>query len=782
MADAGRRENYGESIALGSLLAGCVIGKQYRVPDTLVAPIELTSLGKKVAREVSEQNKRLKPNEIRLAVFMHVGCPEGMLFEPTTDLSAMRAAISSEMRASRILFAYIFGRDLHDLAAMKFPEKTHLSNAETLSLLKQLPQGVFQEGWTVTGPLGAIESESYRSIVSRTSVPGYLCSDETCSAVHSIQLETASSAIQKTRGVVDTYIAKNHGGKDDEHTRVIHEHVVSHYDPMFRRPSEGMFDTLADAFSEAEMRAIAEVAVREALKGSGAKSKLSRRFGAVINSPTDYVGSLDPPTLLQVLMTFGNKEIIEAVDSSVKRGSIELAEYEIRTATISRRGDADWAAQVGPLGVRSIAADAVAKRLYALLRTLYYDSQIMEAEDLAYALGVPLEAGQGDLLGEAVRRFTPKRLLEELVLLNRRAASAAADFLDITQVGPEDKEELLQTMLWKLGAPSQVLFTELERMQKSESKLREANERADSQEAIRGHISNLFTAIEDALQRALTYSVWALTTDHFLGSDSYQYDPVPSLASLNYLNEHAPTDNPAIRLQDDGKNTLAPLAAGFGRLAKALRSIEDPIARPADQIPLLCKFEDRPFVTQFELPFANLERSSQDLLVDSLAFVAAQFSDATVVKVRNAIMHGNNEFPSTLEMSLALEKIERARITLAEVGLFPQVFSLATDAMDVFGRREVRYVRGDDSVSLYAPIWPVAAMPFKHTSLVVMNGATMGPAGPLRFAVKARPGSDSYWSGWPKRWRVERAYSPLESAAPNETGPEAVNGLPADVG
>ena len=194
-------------------------------------PLCFSDLGKEISREILTSNRRVKPNEVKLAVFFHVGCPDGLLIEPNTEVAALRHGISTEMRSQRILFPYIYGRDLHDLAATQYPEKTHLSNSESIALLRQLPQGVFQEGKTVVGPLGAIVSDCYRSILSRLAVPGYLCSDETCSGVHSIQLQTALSAIQRSRRIVSEYVDQHHGGTDDEHARIIQEATSLHYDP-----------------------------------------------------------------------------------------------------------------------------------------------------------------------------------------------------------------------------------------------------------------------------------------------------------------------------------------------------------------------------------------------------------------------------------------------------------------------------------------------------------------------------------------------------------------------
>src|SRR5205807_1222460 len=100
-------------------------------------------------------------------------------------------------------FPYIFGRELHDLAAERYPERWSLDNRETVRLLRDLPIGVFQLGRIVTGPYGCTAAPHPRQLVARRIVPGYLCSDATCSDVHSLELSTSTTAtIVKTRSVV----------------------------------------------------------------------------------------------------------------------------------------------------------------------------------------------------------------------------------------------------------------------------------------------------------------------------------------------------------------------------------------------------------------------------------------------------------------------------------------------------------------------------------------------------------------------------------------------------
>src|SRR5260370_25459181 len=136
---------------------------------------------------MTKNRKRLRPNDAKMAVFLQYGCAVGFLFDPATDLDRLRRQISSELLHGRILFPYIFGRELHDAAARLYPARTALDNRQTIKLLTELPIGVFQDGRTVVGPYGCTYSDTPRQADARTNAPGYLCSDAACAQLHSFR-------------------------------------------------------------------------------------------------------------------------------------------------------------------------------------------------------------------------------------------------------------------------------------------------------------------------------------------------------------------------------------------------------------------------------------------------------------------------------------------------------------------------------------------------------------------------------------------------------------------
>jgi len=775
-----------ELLNISSLMRGCVIDKTYTVPDTLVAPLHLTVLGREVFDAVHADRPRLKPNDIKFALLLVFGCPAGLFVEPTSDLDAMRRGLSVELKKQKILFPYIFGRDLHDAAAEAYPEKYELGLEETIKLLKGLPPGVFQEGYTTTGPFGCVEADVPRYLYSDVNVPGYYCSDATCSDIHGLALKTADgptkiASVNKTARYVGDYLRRQYGSVEDGHARLVRDASQIEMNAFTIDSPEAIIEVIADSLDDGELRAVAEDALRAGLKQHGAKS-LSVRLSSVINNPGQFVQGLSRPHILQLLLMFSTEIIVAAVDNSVRAGTIEICEHEVRTRKLSRFGNSSISAEIGTRGIRlSGGGSFVASRLLELLHHLYYASQTLTSRDLAYLIGGSQQDGQDGaegtlLLDNAVRQLSPEDILRKLVLGSWQANDSARSFLGIPPVQPEDREELLQTFLWKLGASSTILFRDFARVELHEGELRAGIEIEATHAVIRGHISNLFASIEGGLRTSLEFSTWVMTNDHFMDEDSFVYDSTPVPSRLRFIEEFAPTSDDKLKLDLGGKNSLFALGAGFARLAGALQSLRpDEFCRPADQIPLICRESDHPFAFPHIIPFLDLSEKARVLAIETLHSISRIVQDENVLKVRNASLHGAHDFPTRAEMIFALEKIESLRKTLSSSGLYPSVFRLTGSTRDVLGRSKFQYEGTDAEVVLYSPSWAVSPkIPTGARQLVVVPLCDTVSSGPLRFRLKSRPGKDPYWEGWPKRWEVTEHYSVSTHAAAPEVKERSV--------
>ena len=219
---------------------------------------------------------------------------------------------------------------------------------------------------------------------------------------------------------------------------------------------------------------------------------------------------------------------------------------------------------------------------------------------------------------------------------------------------------------------------------------------------IRAAASTLFTATEDALNRALTFSIWALTIDHYLSRDGFVYDPLIDRSIVSFIETHAPTSDPDFRLKTEQGNTLMPLGAGFARLAKSLRSLDEAAhVRPVKDIPVQSIAWSRPFAYPFTMMFFNLARQARSDVLTALQAIGRHAQNEDVIDSRNWTAHGDRPFPGTVRVRNALDHISNLRDYLHTTGLYPRLYELVNLSRDGLGREQLVYVSEEESLTIF---------------------------------------------------------------------------------
>ena len=776
VSDPENRTKFTELIAIVSLLNYCIIDRNYRLSDNWIRPLQFTSLGQQTIDACMVHYKRLKPNDVRMAVFLTTGCTEGLFIDISTDIDSLRQQISTEIRQKRIRFPYIFGRELHDVAAELFPAQTKLDNSQTIKLLDKLPIGVFQLGRTVVGPYGCTYSDMPRSAGPRFSVPGYRCSDESCAGIHKINISTADSAISRARGNVSKYIERNYSKAADAHAPLVRRAFKLELLPISDFVKLNLIDVLSDSLSEDEFRSVVDHLLRKTFKREGRKTDISKRLGAVITNPSDFVAGLGRPELLQIVLLHSDSDLIAAIDETVYQGRLQLHDSEVRVSRV-RRWDTELdysRAEIGSLGVRFTAPPSVkmiTSRMQRLLHTLYYQSEFLDAGDLAYAIEAPNDLSPGELLNLAVRDHSMDELFRDLILPNRRAVEIAAKELHMFDYEHISREQVFERLYWKIGGPSNNGFPDLRRIDEYLRQVQAAISENREPDIVRAAASPLFAAVEDALNRALIFAIWAFSTDHHLAIDGFEYDAELDRSIVEFIEINAPSSEPELRLKPE-KNTIVPLGAGFPRLAKVLRkSDEASHLRPEREIPAECIATSRPFAFPFTRMFFNLAPSAQSEVLTALQAIGRHAQNTDVIEVRNWTSHGDRSFPGVEQIQAALEHVAKLRRYLQVSGLYPRIYELISLSRDGVGREELVYESDGEQLSFFRPLWAIAPkLPMGQARLIIVPIAKIDSSGPLRFRVKSMPGTDPYWDGWPKRWPKYSNYSETQQILTDSDG------------
>jgi len=216
---------------------------------------------------------------------------------------------------------------------------------------------------------------------------------------------------------------------------------------------------------------------------------------------------------------------------------------------------------------------------------------------------------------------------------------------------------------------------------------------------------------------------------------------------LDFIERNTSTQD-SFRLQTGGRNSFAPLAAGFSRLAHALQSAGGAVDAEGEDVE---GADVRPRVFPGGPAFASVTESSQVRLLGTLREMSELLGDSLVARVRNATIHDDNPFPRATEFREAIDRIA-AWIGLAQAsGLYPTTSTLVSRQHDGMWREELRYANSTTEQRLFVPQWHDSGrMPSDGDQLVFVSCASLGPVGPLRFKVRSKS-NDDMWRDYPRR-------------------------------
>jgi len=261
---------------------------------------------------------------------------------------------------------------------------------------------------------------------------------------------------------------------------------------------------------------------------------------------------------------------------------------------------------------------------------------------------------------------------------------------------PEEEERLVEKILWKLGfdiglyPPHQRLFWDrLDKLLEAARTYTTYNQH--DRESIRSAGVNLFVSVEEILDYSLSFTTWALLSDHY-GVTKFKcnFDEARRFMASR-LNGLRLGSNEPLEFDAGGKNTLYPLVQGFAVLAQLCSEIIEgqngELARPENELP---GYYDK---TEIELfPFLHkalvldLRKGDCDLILRLLREITARLEKSQVCNIRNRIEHRRPDFPNQ-------EEIERACVGVADTvnkmeaaGVCPLIYLYTGRTVDQYGR------------------------------------------------------------------------------------------------
>ncbi|QZT56350.1 hypothetical protein [Mycolicibacterium austroafricanum] len=771
--DPSWRQSYADFCDLMELLGDCTIADGYVVSDDLNNALRLSDQGKTIQDRLVRQHD-VNAKDARLMCALTIGHDDIFVDIEGMDVERVAAAIDQGITRKQIRFPFIYGRNLYDAYAELFEEEQEfLDNAETLQLLDRLPIGVFQYGRFTVGPYGLRISDESRRIPASRRVPAYHCSKPSCDAIHPVSLQTGFNAPinkerDKLRAVLESlsekssewwaFAAELHGGSRN----IYGDQNVTVLMPL-----------LGDSLSDLELR----VLVAELLDGTQGRLREAVSSFLTVGNAQELVAQMNREHLLQISLLVDEDCLATTLDRLVRSGDIFVPKGDVRRPVMNRAarsGAFQLRAELGHFGVRCISDNPGLPLLRErrLLNKLYMRDSEADLQELEWQLrGIDLE-DLDEKLEHFFQRKSPSEALRRLVLARQSNMITACHEVRIDLDREMTDEEIIDTLLWKLGFevdtgedPHASFWRNHEKMSAlTQSAAIGSSERMVNSEPFREAAGRYFPDLEGLLSDSLAFTSWALLADHSSKSARFSYDSEQDrqegLALLQSARfSAAGGDRESVDYTSDNV-ALRSLMLGFGTLAshlEACRASPELYERPRSEIPDYDgKTDLKRFLLRSKLPFLNLSHPSQERILEGLKSISQTLESAEVNIVRNDYLHFRRTPLNIAKVEKAVEAIHSAVTKIENLGFCRLLFEPTSIIEDRWGqtRHEFAGPRSFEHCFTRPTTLDWMGLPSLTEPQYLLRAASFeDPNEVLRFTRRFKSEFSEMWLGYPSRRR-----------------------------
>ncbi len=613
------------------------------------------------------------------------------------------------------------------------------------------------------------------------SAPLWHCSDPACRALHIVTLDTGQSKVSEAVDFLQKECTEEQGPPSEWHGLLPHSITTAdHYDDMHPGVLPWL---LIDGFGEAEIRAIVSEVVSHY---TGELRRTLADDGVLPKSGSD-LDRLSEAECFQLALLAGDETVAQCIERCIEDRCIVLPPTETRSprVALSSPGWYDLTWQCSRHGVRAVSTNTN-------LGLLRLKRLIASAHESNGQLAEPewrLRHTDGDTINEKldnyVRHTDPRVAVREIILSSQDRLQSAFSLLRYgwfsVPSSPEEEECLLDKMLWKLGFDIP-LYPEHQRLfwQRLDRLLEVARTGTDynenDRESIRGAGTNFFVSLEEVLDYSLSFSAWALLSDHCeVARFTVNFDSARRFMASQLSRRKSPSGG-RIVFDPGGKNTLGPLAVGFVCLAELCTDLlsggKESWARSAPGLPgyyLRTQLEAYPFLHK-ALIF-DLRESDRERILALLRQVSRDLDSCRVVDVRNRIEHRRTDFPIQSEIERACSTVSDVMTKLEDSGLSPVIFFPAGQTTDEYMRRvtRLRNYRGRELQIPQPSEYDRCGLPPPHSPCIAVPSLRVGDS-PIfmRFSYEESSDYARMWEGYPRRRAGDAVPEGEETAPPAE--------------
>lgn len=679
-----------------------------------------------------------------------------------TDAETVFRLLNEMHRGGQARWPYVFGNKLYH----KFndwetaTETEHLDAPEAENLLRNTPQGVFQTGNVVSGPLGFLRGLEQRLLPPTLKVPLWHCSDPGCQARHFARLQAHKSPFQRSKDALTRFILDSFGSPSEWHKPLLSIHRVGRWPNG--RPYYDLPALIGDCLVGEDRR---QLVLRCILSRHNTFITQSlRQAGKGQSSPVEVTNTLTPEEQHQLLLLLPDHDLVLHIDELVAKRNIRVPPAELRKSKTYAYGPPrDTGSHLSSLGIRSTGHPPVIELAATIWST--YESLGM-TDDLSWRL----RGHEGTTVHHSVIDFIrvhgPQQAVKELILTSRSGVSAVEKKYNFTIVAGEDESTTVDRLLWKLGFnlaryedDYRILRNRIQEFQTCLLHLG-TELREEDKARVRGIGVNLFVSVESFLEDVVSYNVWLLSSDHFTGT-CFQYAKDDThRAVVQTLGEEIVSGTERFAWSVDGSNTLGTLIAYLNAYRTWLKE------RPtADRTAIVRKKDDFPHYaddTVWVFPFrhtafwADVAPEATATYIDIVDKLCQQIGQADLPVIRNGLDHKRDDeaFPEPDKMLASASRLQEVVDVADTKRLLPKLFWGTRTESDSHGNMCDTFAdyRGN-TISLWDPPMTLAGpqKSFGVPYLIAPLDLISQPNTMLLFNVTARSEYSEYWKNYPRR-------------------------------
>jgi hypothetical protein len=744
----------------------CILRPDYRIPDDLNNGVVLTSFGASISQALITR-EHVPPKEAKVICFLTLGHVELLVDIEKSNVDLIQQSLHRQVLDGDLLFPLVFGRDLYDRAAELFEdERAYLNFEDTIRLIENFPVGVFQVGTMLIGPYGLVRSPQRRWLPPTRLVPLFHCSELTCNMVHRCRLSSNRSVPIFEHWPKIHKLLEAEGNEPSAWSAFLADIVESDVEAFNPDSPVTLPYLLGDSLSVGELRRLV-VGLLDTTQGE--MREVCAPLG-IRGKAEDAVANMSRAELLQLILLARDETIRGLLDALVAGHEIVVPPGEVRTPMVNsgyRSGKFELGSELGRYGyrLRSAGSQIGPLRLRRLVDRLYTLDEGSDISELEWQLRGVEASTLPARLEEYVRTSTPEEVLKRLVLARRTNMITACTELGIDEHRSISDDDLVNSLLWKLGFELNDDCDANGRFWQLHEKMKQVTHTAGisalvDQEAVRALASNYFVLLEELLDDSLAFVTWALTTDHAAAPRPYSYrvekDRLTAFERLTQAEVERDSGQEVIRFGD--KNSLFELCRGFGILASYLdviRNDADRLLRSESTWPLFAKHSDlKRFPLRHLVPFLDLLEHSKDAVISELKETSRTLVAADVNGVRNDQLHFRRSTADLDRLSKCLAAVEDAVSRLEKAGFTRLLFHLVSEQGDRWDRKI--YIlsdpRGREIAFARPSSYDWLGLPGLGKRQYLVTSAVLGePNEILRFRPSINSDFATLWENYPKR-------------------------------